>query len=207
MLSIAFTDLPTNLQQISSPKFLTKGEILLQQGDVARSIYLVISGQMRLVSFVNQQMVTHYFVNAGEMLGESALYVPNYACTAIAETHSEIILIPVEDFADALKTNPDLAERYLAHLTQRFYAVKSLLELRSIHSSRDRLMRYLIPRLAPGQYTITLDKPLQAVASELALTPEALSRLLSRLEAEGAIARQRRVITFSPEWLEDVAEY
>ncbi|MEM9006308.1 MAG: Crp/Fnr family transcriptional regulator [Cyanobacteria bacterium P01_F01_bin.86] len=207
MLSIAFTDLPTNLQQISSPKFLTKGEILLQQGDVARSIYLVISGQIRLVSFVNQQMVTHYFVNAGEMLGESALYVPNYACTAIAETHSEIILIPVEDFADALKTNPDLAERYLAHLTQRFYAVKSLLELRSIHSSRDRLMRYLIPRLAPGQYTITLDKPLQAVASELALTPEALSRLLSRLEAEGAIARQRRVITFSPEWLEDVAEY
>ncbi|MEO0988533.1 MAG: Crp/Fnr family transcriptional regulator [Cyanobacteria bacterium J06639_14] len=207
MLSIAFTDLPTNLQQISSPKFLTKGEILLQQGDVARSIYLVISGQMRLVSFVNQQMVTHYFVNAGEMLGESALYVPNYACTAIAETHSEIIVIPVDDFADALKTNPDLAERYLAHLTQRFYAVKSLLELRSIHSSRDRLMRYLIPRLAPGQYTITLDKPLQAVASELALTPEALSRLLSRLEAEGAIARQRRVITFSPEWLEDVAEY
>ena len=92
-------------------------------------------------------------------------------------------------------------------MTHRFYAVKSLLELRSITSARDRLLHYLIGRLDPGQQTVTLDKPLKAVASELALTPEALSRLLSRLESEGAITRQRRLITFSPEWLEDIAKY
>lgn len=109
--------------------------------------------------------------------------------------------------AATLKNQPHLSERYLAHLTHRFASVKSLLELRSINSSRIRLLRYLIPRLAPGQYTLTLDKPLRVVASELSLSPEALSRTLSRLEAEGAITRQRRMITFSSEWLEDVAEY
>lgn len=207
MLPITFTDLPADMRQNSSPKLLSKGEILLQQGEAAEFIYLVTKGQIRLVSFVNQQMVTHYFVEAGELLGESALYIPSYGCTAIAETSSEVIAIPVNEFSVALKANPELSERYLAHLTQRFYTVKSLLELRSINSSRDRLLRYLMPLLAPGQYTVTLDKPLRAVASELALTPEALSRILSRLEAEGAISRQRRVITFSPEWLEDVAEY
>ena len=207
MAPLKLDDLPADLRQSSSAKFLSKGEILLQQGDMARFIYLVQSGQMRLVSFVNQQMVTHYFVKVGELLGESALYISHYACTAIAETASEVITIPADDFAAALKIYPELSERYLAHLTQRFYAVKSLLELRSIYSSRDRVLRYLRPRLAPDQVTITLDKPLQAIASELGLTPEALSRTLARLEAEGVLTRQRRAITFSPEWLEEVADY
>lgn len=207
MLSMTLNDLPTAIQQNLSRKLLAKGEILLQQGDAAKFIYLVTSGQMRLVSFVKHQMITHYFVNAGELLAESALYIPTYGCTAIAESPSEVMAISVDDFAAALKTNTELSERYLSHLTRRFYDVKTLLELRSIHSSRDRLLRYLMPRLGPGQYTVTLDKPLKAIASELALTPEALSRLLSRLETEGAISRQRRKITFSPEWLEDVAEY
>jgi len=207
MLPIAFTDLPVEMRQNLSPRFLSKGEILLQQGDSAQFIYLVTSGQLRLVSFVNQQMVTHYFVNAGELLGESALYIPNYACTAIAEPPSEVFAIPVAAFSVALKENPTLSERYLAHLTQRFYAVKSLLELRSIHSSRDRLLRYLMPQLTAGQDTVTLDKPLRAIASELGLTPEALSRLLSRLETEGLISRKRRSITFSQEWLEEFADY
>ncbi|MEM1254086.1 MAG: Crp/Fnr family transcriptional regulator [Cyanobacteria bacterium P01_H01_bin.21] len=207
MSRLLSTDLPTEIQQAISRKSLTKGEILLQQGDAATIIYLVTSGQMRLVSFVRDQMVTHYFVDAGELLGECALYFPTYGCTAIAESPSEVVAIPVNDFAATLKANTDLSERYLSLLTQRFYRVKSLLELRSIHSSRDRLMRYLMPQLAPGQYTVTLDKPLKAIASELGLTPEALSRLLSRLEAEGAISRQRRAITFSQEWLEDIAEY
>ncbi len=206
MSSFVLTDLPAEIQQSTARKLLKKGEILLQQGDASQHLYLVMRGQMRLVSFASHQMVTHYFVDAGELLGESALYMPTYRCTAIAETASEIAAIPVDDFAAALKTNPELSERYLALLTKRFSAVKSLLELRSIHSSRDRLLQYLVPRLAPSEYTVTLDKPLRAVASELALTPESLSRLLARLEREGAITRQRRMITFSPEWLEEVAE-
>ncbi|MEL6553852.1 MAG: Crp/Fnr family transcriptional regulator [Cyanobacteria bacterium J06621_11] len=207
MSSIKFTDLPAEIRQARSPKTLAKGEILLQQGRAAKFIYFVIHGQMRLVSFVEQQMVTHYFVDANELLGESALYIPTYGCTAIAEKPSQVVAVPVDEFAAALKKQPHLSERYLAHLTHRFANVKSLLELRSINSSRVRLLRYLMPRLAPGQYTLTLDKPLRAVASELSLSPEALSRTLSRLESEGAITRRRRMITFSSEWLEDVAEY
>ncbi|MGD1944340.1 MAG: Crp/Fnr family transcriptional regulator [Leptolyngbyaceae cyanobacterium] len=207
MISLTLDDLPSSLRATLARQTLNAGEILLQHGDAARYLYWVTTGRVRLVSFVNQQMVTHYFVDAEDFLGESALYVPQYICTVIAETASEVIPIPVDDFAAALKAQPALSERYMAHLTKRFYAVKSLLELRSINSARDRLLKYLIPRLGPNQYTVTLDKPLRAVASELALTPEALSRLLSRLESEGAISRQRRAITFYPEWLEDIAEY
>jgi CRP-like cAMP-binding protein len=100
-----------------------------------------------------------------------------------------------------------LAESYLENLTHRFYSVKTLLELRSISSARDRLLHYLTQRLSSGQSTITLDKPFRAIASELAMTPEALSRLLSRLQIEGIMTRKRRTITFSQDWLNDFIDY
>lgn len=207
MAILTLNDLPDFLQQHLSQRILTAGEILLQQGEAAQYLYWLKSGQMRLVSFVNQQMITHYFVNAGEFLGESVLYIPTYGCTAIAETQAEVIAIPVGDFAAALQQSPALAKRYLEILTHRFYGVKSLLELRSITSARDRLLHYLMQRRPLGERSITLDKPFRAIASELAITPEALSRILSRLQMDGIISRKRRTITFSQDWLDDFAEY
>lgn len=205
-LPITRADFPSDLQEKMLQQDLTSGEILYQQGEDAKSLYWLVSGQMRLVSFVNDQMVTHYFVEAGELLAESALSIPTYGCTAIAESPSKLMALPVDAFAQALKDCPGLSKRYLSHLTHRFYNVKALLELRSIHSARDRILHYLVNRLMPDQTALTLDKPLRAIASELAITPEALSRILSRLQFEGIMTRKRRHITFSQTWLEDMAD-
>ncbi len=198
------TDLPTDLH--TTCHRLTAGQILLQQGEPAKNLYWVESGQLRLVSFVNQRMITHYFVGEGELLAESALQFDTYACTVIAETAAKVWAIPTHEFAAALKRSPTLSELYLANLTRRFQATKNLLELRSISSARDRILHYLMQRLPAGENTVILDKPLKMLASDLAMTPEGLSRLLSRLQTEGIITRKKRSISFSKEWLEDVAE-
>lgn len=198
------TDLPADLRTTRCS--LAAGQILLQQGEPANNLYWVESGKLRLVSFVNQRMITHYFVGEGELLAESALQFDTYACTAIAETSAELLAIPKDEFAAALRQSPRLSELYLANLTQRFQSTKDLLELRSISSARDRILHYLMQRRPAGQTTVTLDRPLKMLASDLALTPEGLSRLLSRLQTEGVITRKKRSISFSEEWLEDVAE-
>ena len=200
------SDLPADLQPYTTRQTLAAGQILVQQNESADQLVFVESGRLRLVSFIEQQMITHYFVEAGELAGESALYFDKYSCTVIAEIPSTVIIIPKDRFADSLQQSPILSERYLASLTHRFQSVKTLLELRSISSARNRLVQYLMQRLTPGQATVTLDKPLRAIASELALTPESLSRLLSRLQTEGIITRKQRSITFSQEWLEDISE-
>ncbi|NJO73680.1 MAG: Crp/Fnr family transcriptional regulator [Leptolyngbyaceae cyanobacterium RM1_406_9] len=207
MTSLTLNSLLDTLTATLTRRIFTAKELLLQQGEPANYLYWVKSGRIRLVSFVNHQMVTHYFVEAGELFGESALYIPTYGCSAIAETISEVIAIPVEDFATALKEHSSLAETYLATLTHRLYAVKSLLELRSISNGYGRLLHYLTNQLEPGRDTVILNKSLRDIASELALTPEALSRLLSRLQREGVINRKKRSITFSQDWLEDVFNY
>lgn len=198
------TDLPPDLR--TTRHILIPGQILLQQGEPAKNIYWVESGQLRLVSFVNQRMITHYFVGRGELLAESALQFDTYGCTVMAETPAEVLAIPTDEFAAALKQSPKLSELYLANLTRRFQSTKDLLELRSISSARDRILHYLLQRRSDGQTTVTLDKPLKLLASDLAMTPEGLSRLLSRLQSEGIITRKKRSISFSKEWLEDVAE-
>lgn len=200
------SDLPPDLQQHTTRQSLAAGQILVQQGEAAEQLFWVESGRLRLVSFVGQQMITHYFVEAGELFGESALYVHSYGCTAIAESPSTVVAIPKEGFAHALQQSPALSQCYRASLTHRFQAVKALLELRSIHSARNRLLHYLRRRLPPNQSTVTLEKPMKAIASELALTPEGLSRLLSRLQAEGIINRKKRSISLAQQWLENVSE-
>lgn len=206
MPTLMLADLPTSLQQRAHLRQLASSQILIQQGEPAENLFWVMTGHLRLVSFVNQQMVTHYFVNPGDLFAETALYFDTYGCTVIAEVPSEVLVIPKEAFATALQQSPEFSERYLASLTQRFQSTKMLLELRGITSARDRLLHYLQQQLSPGELTVILKKPLKAVASELALTPEGLSRLLARLQAEGVITRKRRSITFSQEWLEDIAE-
>lgn len=207
MTTLTLSELPIELQQRSSRHLLTTGQILIQQCEPAEYLFWVVSGRIRLVSFVEEQMITHYFVEVNELFNEGALYFDLQGCTAIAEVPSEVIAIPKDAFIAALKENPTLSDRYLESLTHRFYAVKSLLELRSIQSARDRLLHYLLKRLSSGQTTITLDKPLKAIASELALTPESLSRLLSRLQTEGIMTRKQRTITFSQDWLDDMSEW
>ena len=82
-------------------------------------------------------------------------------------------------------------------------AIKQSLIRQSLNSGQI-LLHYLMRRRTPGQLTVVLDRALRAIASELALTPEALSRLLSRLQTEGIITRKKRSITFAEEWLEDI---
>jgi CRP/FNR family transcriptional regulator, dissimilatory nitrate respiration regulator len=199
-------ELPPNLQRRLRSHRLSPGQILVQQGDPAEYLFWVATGQIRLVSYLQQQMITYYFAETGELFEESALHFDTYGCTAIAETAAHVTAIPRAAFVDALRHSPELMERYLVSLTYRFQSLKALLELRGIYSARDRFLHYLRQRRRPGQTTIVVDKPLKLIASELALTPESLSRTLASLEADGLIRRKKRSITFLQKGLDSVTE-
>ncbi|HIK13810.1 MAG TPA: Crp/Fnr family transcriptional regulator [Leptolyngbyaceae cyanobacterium M33_DOE_097] len=198
---LKISELPPTLTTGLTQHDLVKGQILFQQGEAAQAIFWVKSGRVKLISFTEQQMITHYTVNPGESFAETALYFDTYACTAIAEQAAQVIAIPKHIFLDALRQSPHLSEQYLAHLTHRFAAVKRLLELRSIRSARDRVLHYFVQQLQPGESTVPLTRSLKVLAAELGLSPEALSRTLSQLEAEGVLSRKKGSILFKEEWL------
>lgn len=194
-------ELPVDLKTVSTPHEVARDQLLFQQGEPTQAIFWVESGRIKLVSFTDQHMITHYSVGAGESFAETALYFDTYACTAIAEQPSRVLSIPKQIFLKALRHSPGLSEQYLVHLTHRFSAVKQLLELRSIRSARDRLLCYLYHQRQPGQAIVPLNQSLKSLATELGLTPEVLSRTLAQLETEKVLSRKKGSIQFSEKWL------
>jgi len=198
---LTINELPPALKSTLTYHHLSKNQLLFQQGEPTEGIFWVESGRIKLLSFTDQQIITHYLVNAGESFAEASLYFDTYACTAIAEQSSRVMAIPKQVFLEALRQSPDLSERYLAHLTHRFATVKRLLELRSIRSARERLLHYLFQQRQPGQLTVPLKQSLKTLAIELGLSPEVLSRTFAQLESEEVLSRKKGSILFNEEWL------
>lgn len=199
---ITITELPAELQQCVIARELATGQILFQQGEPTEFIFWVNSGQLKLVSFTEQQMITYYTVGAGESFAETALNTEAYSCTAIAEQPARVLAVPKHEFLEALQRSPHLCKQYVCHLSQRFEAVKQLLELRSIRSARDRLLHYLTQQRQPGQSTIPLTMPLKGLAANLGMSPEVLSRTFRQLESEQVVSRKKGSVTFTADWLD-----
>ncbi|MBD2465233.1 Crp/Fnr family transcriptional regulator [Oscillatoria sp. FACHB-1407] len=198
---LMINELPPVLRRALTYHNLSKNQLLFQQGEPAQAIFWVESGRIKLLSFTDQQIITHYLVNVGESFAEASLYFETYACTAIAEQPSRIMAIPKQMFLETLRQSPSLSEQYLAHLTHRFATVKRLLELRSIRSARERLLHYLYQQRQPGQLTVPLTQPLKTLAIELGLSPEVLSRTFAQLESEEVLSRKKGSVLFNEAWL------
>lgn len=193
----AIDSLPETLRDSITIQNLAAGETLFAQEDEASNFYVVASGRIKLVRFLEQgQVSTFEIVRASESIAEIALFADIYPCTAIAEIDSEVIAYPKEEFLTVLRTYPDITFDFMAMLVQKIQSMKFRLELRDIRIAHERVLRYLRHLVNfPQETTIVLDRPLRDIASDIGFTPETLSRALIKLEAEGAIARQERIIT------------
>ena len=193
----AIDSLPEALRKTITIQSLVAGETLFTQGDEASNLYIVTSGRIKLVRYINGGKVSMLeIVRTSESMAEVALISENYPCTAIAENDSEVIDYPKEDLLSVLRLYPDMAQDFMAVLVKKIQSLKFSLELRDIRIAHERVLRYLRHLVNfPQETTIVLDRPLKDIASELGFTPETLSRALIRLETDGIIARQERIIT------------
>jgi CRP-like cAMP-binding protein len=67
--------------------------------------------------------------------------------------------------------------------------LRTRMELRNIHSARDRVRHYLALHAGTDGATVAVNGTLKELAAELGLTHEALYRTLARMAAKGEIKR------------------
>lgn len=189
--------LPKSLQDKVAIQNIAAGETLFVQEDRADNFYVVISGRIKLVRYLdNGKISTFEIVRASQSIAEVALFADIYPCTAIAEIASEVITYPKEELLKVLREYPDLAEYFMGMLVKKIQSLKFRLELRDIRIAHERVLRYLRHLVNfPEETTVVLDRPLKDIAGDLGFTPETLSRALIRLESDGEIARKERIIT------------
>lgn len=188
--------LPPALQASATYQTLSKGQALFHRNAEARAIYAVKSGQIRLLHYTRSgQSISHYAVSAGELCAEVALFLEVYACSAIAEAPTQVLAFPKQAFLQAFQQDPAFATTFTTQLSARLHMTKMSLELRGIRSAQERVLHYLRLTTSPEKNTVVLKQPLKNIAHDLSISPEALSRTLTKLVKEGMIAREKRKIT------------
>lgn len=189
--------LPKALKDKITIQNLAVGETLFTQEDQASTVYVVTAGRIKLIRYLDHgEVSTSEIVRASEALAEIALFTDIYPYTAIAEADSEVIAYPKQELLQVMQDYPDLAKDFMEILVRKIQSLKFRLELRDIRIAHERVLRYLRHLVNfPQETTVVLDRPLKDIAGDLGFTPETLSRALIRLETDGAIARQKRIIT------------
>ena len=188
--------LPRVLKDRITVSNIAAGETLFTQEDAATAFYVVVSGRIKLIRYIdNGKVSTFEIARSTETLAEIALFAEIYPCTAVAEIDTEVIAYPKQELLSVLQQYPDLAIDFMAMLVKKIQSLKFRIELRDIRIAHQRVLHYLRHLINyPEENTIILDRPLKDIANDLGFTPETLSRALIRLETDGAIARQDRII-------------
>ena len=182
--------LPRSLEAGSVVRDLAAGEVLFRQGDRAAAIYRVESGRLRLVRrTLDDHLVILHTARPGEFFAEASLFAEAYHCDAMAAAPSRIRVYPKAKVLAALRTEPALAEAFMARLAHQLQDLRAQMELRNIRSARVRVLQYLRLRTGLRGHRIAIEGQLQDIAAEIGMTREALYRTLAALEAEGSLTR------------------
>jgi len=123
-------DLLTVLVQKAHERTLNKGEILFQKGDEGNSLFVILSGLVKIVTQdVDNNEVILNKVGTGEIIGEMAMldYEPRSAGVVALEKTS-VLELNREDFMGIMKGQPDLALSLIRNLSARLRHNTSYIE-------------------------------------------------------------------------------
>jgi CRP-like cAMP-binding protein len=156
---------------------LAAGESLFRAGDPVRSLFLVVSGDVRLIrSLPHGLQLTLQRAGPGAILAEASLFAARYHCEAVAAERSLLRTVPLRRVETALRDDPEFARAWARHLAHEVQHARSHAEILSLKLVSERIDAWIalhdgaLPPKGRWRY----------LASEIGITPEALYRELAR---------------------------
>jgi CRP/FNR family transcriptional regulator len=191
---------------------LDANEVLFWEGDPAEHLFEITEGCLRLYKLMpdGRRAITG-FMFAGEILGVS--FRDRYLFTAEAVTAVKLRRYTRRQMEDNLSRMPGLSRELLAVACDELSAAQDQMLLLARKTAQERIASFLLTvakRMSPGGIaTKQIELPMARldVADFLGLTIETVSRVLSRLKADGVIAlpTSHRVVIAKPAQLRHVA--
>lgn len=177
---------------------LARGETLFAAGDPSTSCATLVSGALKIASLdADGREHILALVHPSGFVGE--FFQPFAAYDVIALADSRLCVFSGPDMEAAIGRYPALARALLRRAQEDLHASRALLAIGSKPSARARVASILIEfaRAAsdsPCHPAREFDLPLSRgdLASFLGLTIETVSRQITALERDGAIARREK---------------
>ncbi len=192
-----------DLSEVAGLKSLQPGEFLFRQTDPMAGLFLVRRGIINLHHVANdgREIVLHFY-REGETLAETAaVNGSTYPADAVAVVPTEIIVIPRAALAQKMRDCPELALSLLGAMDRQLRTLTGAFEDVSSKNAGARFTEWLLrqchdPESAePFKFKLKTTK--RALASELGVRQETLSRTLRHLCDAGQLAVQGARITIT----------
>ncbi len=198
--TLLFGGLPLELREelasIAFSRQYEKNGLIFAEGDPGEGFHLVRSGRVKVfkLSQEGKEQILHVLW-PGEPFGEVAVFAGmNYPAYAEALEKSETLFFRRGDFLNLLSSDPSLAMNMLAVLSLRLRQFAKMIEDLSLKEVPGRLAAYLLSVKPSDSNRVRLHISKSQLANLLGTVPETLSRVLSRLQAEGVLRVEGREI-------------
>lgn len=207
--------LPNFLKSYPIKKY-EKGAVILQQGIVPTSVYVVKSGFVKVYNITAQGEerpvlfdVTYEAFPIGwifDKINQTYFYYEAF-------TDVELYLVPKEDYIGFLKSQPEQMWRALDYYVERH--VNYQLRMHALEQSKARekilyTLEFLARRFgihtSEGRHKITLPLTQQDFANFIGLSRETTSIELSKLQRENVISYDKQSYSIDPLLLRNLLE-
>lgn len=169
------------LESILVPMRFSRGEKIVDQGDVCDSIYYVDRGMVREYYFKNHKEVTEYIAVDGNifMCIESLFREEPSQLIAESLETSYVYALPKKRLEEVALHNVNIQILYRKILEESLIISQRRADLLRFESAKDRYRKFY--KLNPK---MIMKAPLVYIASYLQMTPETLSRVRSAVALE-----------------------
>ena len=175
-----------NLKDLPAPVEVAPGTLMLEQGEMCKTVWLIRDGLVRLSYVSPEGRETTLGLRAAGWFGGAACLVMNTpnVCSVKAVTPCIVSKIPALEFNQRLAQNARLMRHFISALCLELIAQTSAQVRLMSDSAEQRLDSFMRERSSKHPQIRTLDTlPLlkqMELAQLLCITPEHLSRLLRR---------------------------
>jgi CRP-like cAMP-binding protein len=110
------------------------GEVIVREGDPGNEMFLIITGEVKIVKEKGGVETVLAFLKPGEIFGEMALVQEGAVRSATAKAHGDTTVLAMDkaEFLRQIQQDPELAFQILKSLCERLRAVDEILQEYSI---------------------------------------------------------------------------
>jgi CRP/FNR family transcriptional regulator len=177
-----------DLERISTFKDYNTDEIVFYEGDKPGTLYILTEGVLRLYKTdpKGNELYIHQFTPIG-LVGELACFENvNYPATARFITKGQLLKIDYKKLEKNFFQNPEVCMEIIKSLTKKVKILSNVIHKEMILTSEAKVAKIIIEH---AELFETLKNT--QIASILNITPETLSRILTRFKKTDLISVEK----------------
>lgn len=163
----------------------SREQILIEEGNECKGIYFVLKGEVKISSYsLGGREIIYNSLKAGMMFGNNLVFSSDrlFRGHVIGVEDGELIYIRKEDLLYLLQKDERFLVDYLSYQSDFGRGLNEKIKILGLDNAKERLLYYLSVHHGEKSFA-----SITALAEELFLKRETLSRLLHSLEKEGII--------------------